>query len=73
MKNDIFSCTYSIPQNADKVSIFKAFKHFCLSMSTHYIDIIDYHSPIVSPDVVNGRFFEVKGEQNKKAHGHPSR
>ena len=40
MKNGVFSCTYSIPQNADKVSIFKAFKHFCLSMSIHYLGFV---------------------------------
>ena len=31
----------------------------------YYIDIIDYHSPIVFPDVVNGRFFAVNGMMGK--------
>ena len=50
MKNDIFSCTYSIPQNADKVSIFKAFKHFCLSMSIHYIESVDKRTYVYTKD-----------------------
>ena len=47
--------------------------YLCLAPSprAYYINIIGYYSLFITPNVVNGRFFDVNGEQNKKARGHP--